>query len=1098
MRIRTGLLLAAMIVDACVFLGADTLRFAPISNPQNVLKAEQKGASVTEEIDREAAPAVETEVSRDLPPVQAIAPAPTLRPRLPEVDSRTVDAPTAVEVTAKAEPVEAPEPSESEQTPAAEPETSVPDAPKTIAPDPSDDEANEELLEAAPEIAYSVEHVDMIIEGRLVSVRSRHRDGADRQYNLTDIAEPLESRTELHETLLGYHRAQDGTLMSINMEDGKVRSNRTVLGRLPGFEPREVADPWIGLNAVTIMTGTHPSEDEQGRVVLTLDDQLKPQFGLELWVNGVLIDTFGKEPRTIGPILLVPLEPIVEALGHEMTVADGTVTVIRQQDQATINLELATGLISVNTTPRGITPDMQLAERDTLVLPFGAVESLTGTNIQLVPLTNRVEVYLDNRLDSTSLPGANIAEEARTTPLTLESLTYQLSDRGPLRVETRGHVGKYNFRTQFETAGGVDTLAQTQPGWASIDIVSLEGWNGTVGDYTSSFRELSGVGANRIRGLSWRKQRENGDVIAVAAGLPRTGSEVASAGVSVPSFGGFAAGGRLIAHDQSQDIGLSAAISEDAANAAIVANGQKVFRFEEKERGLQSAFVAIDLGAFTGDAAGADLRVRGSANYVVNSQIGVSANGSYDGAKFAGGAANPSLEGVFDQRNGARTNLSFGANWRADEPIAVFNRLSVSARLSARHQGGNEDGFSTSMNLAVNGQIGTKGPSVSAILQQSDQGGATNTSLRVRGVQRFDRGTVTASYTQSENESGEATQQFVATAQLNPIQHRFNNGASVQIAPNATLNWDGETTRMNAGASAVGNSGNMFGPKLNLSGRLSAFSNFSAEDEEAQSTRFLGSLEARYRLFKNAQLTAIYTDDFSGRSDLSVGLRSTMVFNPPRASRLPDDGKGVLNGRVFLDNNRDGIRQDDEPGIPGVRVMLIGTRVGLNTGANGYFTIQNVRQGLYAVTVSRESLPLGYLVPEGAQPRVTVGSGRRTDVEIPLILSGQVRGSIFIDDNANGAVDPGEKRLEGQWISLIPADGGDPINIHSASFGQYGFESVDPGTYTLQTTISGQPVRQEITVDGKNPFVVAPIPIPPDLADSGGGIDLTAGVIGEP
>ena len=1000
---------------------------------------------------------------------------------------------------------------EAETVPAPEPQaTATPKPTDAVSPTPDAENTapkvleleEEKPVEPAPQQAYSIEHVDMIIEGALTSVRTRYRGDEDRQYNLTDIAPALRSKTELHETLLGYHRGQDGTLMSINMEDGKVRSNRTVLGRLPNFEPRETADPWISLNAVTIMTGTHPSEDEQGRTVLTLDDQLRPQFGLELWVNGVPVDTFGNEPRTLGPILLVPLEPVVEALGHELTVADGTVTVRRQQDQMTINLELATGLVSVNTTPRGITPDMELAERDTLVLPFGAVESLTGTHIKLVPLTNRVEVNLDNRLDSTSLPGVDVAEQARNTPLTLESVTYAVTDRGPLRAEARGYVGKYNFRTQIETAGGLDTLAATQPAWMSADIVSLDGWNGTLGDYNSSFRELSGVGANRIRGASWRKQRDNGDVLAIAAGLPLTGSETASETVSVPTFGGFAAGARLIAQDQTQDIGIAASLSENGDNASVVANGQKSFRFEDAEDGLQSAFVAADLGVFAGDAAGADIRLRGSANYAVTDQTGVSVSGSYEGAKFAAGAQRPNFEGVFDNRNGARTNAAFGASWRADEPMLGFNRLGVSTRASVRHEGGDNDTMSTALSAAMNAQIGERGPTVSAIAQRtdvsSDSSDQTNTSIRLRGTQRLKRGSLSVAYTYNESDEAESVQQVVATAQMNPVKKRFENGASVQVAPNATLNWDGETTRFNAGATAIANAGEVFGPKLDLQARLSAFSNFASEEENASTTRFLGSVEARYNLHKNAQITAVYTDDFNGRSDFSIGLRGTKVFNPPRANRLPDEGKGVLNGRVFLDQNRDGIRQDDEPGIPGVRVMLIGTRIGLNSGSDGYFTIQNVRQGLYAVTVSRQSLPLGYLVPESAQPRVTVGSGRRTDVDIPLILSGQVRGAIFIDDNANGMVDPGEERLEGQWVSLIPADGGEPLVIHSASFGQYGFESVNPGQYTLQTTISGQPVRQDITVDGKNPFVIAPIPIPPGLAANGGGVDLSAGVLGEP
>lgn len=957
-------------------------------------------------------------------------------------------------------------------------------------------------LEEAPVTAESVEYVDVIIEGALTSVRSRETDAGKRLYNLTDIAEPLLSRVELHDTLLGYHRRQDGVLMSINMVDGKVRSNKTVLGKLPSFEPRETTDPWIGLNAVTILSGTHASEDDQGRVVLTLDERLLPQFGLELWVNGVPVDTFENEPRTIGPMLLVPLRPIAEELGHELSVENGVVIVRRQQDQATIRLELATGLVSVNTTPRGVVPNIQLADREELVLPHGAVESLTGTHIKLVPRTNRVEVTLDNRLTSAVLPGADISEEAKNTPLTLEHLTYQLSDRGPVRVDTVGHVGKYNFRTQFETAGGLGNLAAEQPGWASVDVASMDGWTATVGDYASGFRELSGVGANRMRGVAWHKQREGGSVLALAAGIPLVGSKEDSETVAVPEFGGFVAGGRLISKDQTQDVGVSVAVSEDGARSSAVLNGQKSFYFNNRKKGLQSAYVAGDVGVFSGDESGADIQARGSLNYAINEQLGLSASAGYEGAKFAAGANRTSFEGVFDQRNGARTNLNVGATWRAKEKIGAFHRLAVSGRGTLRHEGGAESKTATTLSAAVNAQVGERGPSVSAVVQTSnnDTSGASQKtdSVRLRAVQRFDYGTVSASYGYTTNQDGEGTQQFVATAQVNPYKRSFENGASVQVVPNLSLNWDGDQTRVNAGASVVADSGAALGPRLNVQTRLSSFSSYASESETAQTTGMLGSVEARYALTPNAELSAIYTDDFKGRSDLSIGVRGMVRFNPPRVSRIPDEGRGVLNGRVFLDRNRDGIRQDNEPGVPGVRVKVIGTRMGLNTTGEGYFTIQNIPQGLYALTVSRKSLPLGYLVPEEAQPRVTVGAGRRSDVEIPLILSGQVRGTVFVDDNANGEVDPGEERLEGQWISLVPKDGGESISVHSAAFGQYGFESIDPGAYTARTTVAGQAVSVDIIVHPKNPFVVAAIPVPPDLGESGAGLDFSSGVLGEP
>ena len=268
---------------------------------------------------------------------------------------------------------------------------------------------------------------------------------------------------------------------------------------------------------------------------------------------------------------------------------------------------------------------------------------------------------------------------------------------------------------------------------------------------------------------------------------------------------------------------------------------------------------------------------------------------------------------MFDQRNGARTNATLAANWRAKEKIGALHRVAISARGTARHESGETSKTTTTMSAALNAQIGEQGPLVSAVVQSTndDASGETrNTnSLRVRALQRFDYGSVTASYGYSSSETEGKKQQYVWTAQGNAIERQFDKGASVQVIPNLALNWDGEKTRVNAGASMIADSGQVFGSKFNLQSRVSTFSDFTAEDETAQSTRVLGSLEARYHVTKNAQLTASYTDDFQGRSDFSIGVRGALQFNPPRAGRLPDEGRGVLNGRVFLDRNRDGIRQ---------------------------------------------------------------------------------------------------------------------------------------------------------------------------------------------
>ncbi|MEM6535532.1 MAG: SdrD B-like domain-containing protein [Pseudomonadota bacterium] len=962
----------------------------------------------------------------------------------------------------------------------------------------------------------SIEFVDMVIEGSFTSIRTRQSVSGALEYELSDIAKALRSSIELETTVLRYNRFQDGVIMSIDMADGKVRANLTVLGKLPDFESREEASAWISLNAVSVLTGTHVSQDGQGRTVLTLDKQLKPQFGLDLWVNGAPVDAFGNEPRTIGPILLLPLEPIVDALGHQLTRDASQVTVRRTEDQAEIELELATGLVSINGTARGITPDMQFVDADMLLLPFSAVETLTGTHIKLQPGTNRVEITLDDRLSSTALPGARVSDEAAESPFTPETLTYEVSDRGPVRAELASHWGNYNSRTRFETAGGLEDSGDgLNPAWMSMDVQSLDGWAATIGDYTGGYRELAGVDQSRIRGASWRTRRPSGAVLAIAAGVPISGSDQVSDTVSVPEFEGLAGGARLITADQSADIGVSFSQDGDGENGLAVLGGQKRFDRYGEPTGLQSAYVSADIGAFSGESSGADVRARASANYALTRQVGINATAAYDGEKFSSGAGRSAFAGVFDQRVGARTAVSSATTWRSVEPWGALKQFSATLQASHTEEGGDIDTVTDNASLSFATRIGEAGPSISAVAsttltETSDESTETNT-LRLRALQRFGWGTLSATYAQGDSvqdetsagteddtataETDSTSEQFVANLQVNPLRKLFQKGASLAIAPTATTNWNGDDVRTNLGASIYGDFGQLLGERLSLSGRVSALSDFNVDQT---ATRFFANLEARYRITRNMELTANYTDNFEGRSDLAIGLRGIVKFNEPRRHSRPDEGRGILTGKVFLDRNRDGIRQDDEPGIPGVRVSVRGTGLSLNANRDGNFTIQNIKTGLYAVSVNKRGLPLGYTIPEFAEPRVTIGDGRRTNVDVPIILSGQVRGAIFVDDNENGQPDRGERRLEGHWIKLFPEEGGALASVQSASFGQYSFENLAPGQYQLLTRIAGAPVTRPIEIKDSDPFLVTPIPIPPGLFNGEDIAGMTAIGLGVP
>jgi hypothetical protein len=287
---------------------------------------------------------------------------------------------------------------------------------------------------------------------------------------------------------------------------------------------------------------------------------------------------------------------------------------------------------------------------------------------------------------------------------------------------------------------------------------------------------------------------------------------------------------------------------------------------------------------------------------------------------------------------------------------------------------------------------------------------------------------------------------------------------------------------------------------LNVQGQFSALQSVDPEDS---ATQFFASLNASYAITRFIRLESNYFDNLSGSRDFSVALRGRLTFNEPRKHTRPKEGLGVLRGGVYFDRNRDGIRQPDEEGVPGVRIQVTGTRLALGVDRDGRFTIQNIRTGLYGVTVDRRTLPLGLLVPDDVSARATIGDGRVTELEIPIVASGQIRGALFVDEDGDGDVTPGEHRVEGMFVSLkrvgedVPADE-EAVTAVSASFGQYSFENLSPGRYELSVNFKGIIYSRSVELSEDNLFVVRPFDLPAlERHGVGGEDEFSGGVIGE-
>ena len=173
-----------------------------------------------------------------------------------------------------------------------------------------------------------------------------------------------------------------------------------------------------------------------------------------------------------------------------------------------------------------------------------------------------------------------------------------------------------------------------------------------------------------------------------------------------------------------------------------------------------------------------------------------------------------------------------------------------------------------------------------------------------------------------------------------------------------------------------------------------------------------------------------------------------------------------ISGYVYADNNANGVKNANEPGIAGVTIALLdaaGKPAGTaTTGANGYYHFDGLEPGVYALV---ESQPAGYL--DGLDAAGTAGGTVHNpgDSITAIHLApgtnaenynfGELRpvsiaGTVFADLDASGMFDPGETPLAGVTIWLLDASGKRTALTTTDDLGQYLFGNLPPATYGVE------------------------------------------------
>lgn len=186
---------------------------------------------------------------------------------------------------------------------------------------------------------------------------------------------------------------------------------------------------------------------------------------------------------------------------------------------------------------------------------------------------------------------------------------------------------------------------------------------------------------------------------------------------------------------------------------------------------------------------------------------------------------------------------------------------------------------------------------------------------------------------------------------------------------------------------------------------------------------------------------------------ISIELDGGFAFTPH--GLLPGDKSrsihdGYISGRVFLDENANGLMDEEEKGVPGIEVSVDDIALA-TTDAQGRFIFHRIPPGIRRIRINIFTLPLNYrAVNEDLLLTVTAGSTQSVDLGIEIV--GSVSGRVFIDVNQNGLYDQPDQPL--RRVKVMTVDG--RYSVMTGQQGDY-YLLLTPGTYRLVLDPSSLP-----------------------------------------
>ena len=220
---------------------------------------------------------------------------------------------------------------------------------------------------------------------------------------------------------------------------------------------------------------------------------------------------------------------------------------------------------------------------------------------------------------------------------------------------------------------------------------------------------------------------------------------------------------------------------------------------------------------------------------------------------------------------------------------------------------------------------------------------------------------------------------------------------------------------------------------------------------------------------KDGALTDLdQTEDPDGTKDSVSGVIS--LSNDHRTETDVNFGyiaNNSINGTIYRDGDRDGKKGDTEGRYSGVTVQLLdkdGKVIATTTtDKDGKYSFEHLPDGTYSVKVVKDGVLAD--ADQTGDPDTTLDNASKpitldeknptkSDIDFGYVPNNTITGTVYRDDNRDKTINGDEPGLERVSVQLLDEDGKVLQTLDTDADGNYAFQHLPDGTYTVKVVRS--------------------------------------------